>query len=201
MLVALAITVAIVVGLLLAAPGDDVHAALAAEIGGKSREPATIDSALADVAICDAGPAVVDLRSLLLRREPAALPRLVDARIEGWVNDLRDDGIPGNALRAMPELITLPAGDIPELTVALAAHDQQLRHFAAGVLRARCDEERTVVTRELLQVSIAALRSDPEMARLESAAFATWVGPLGLRSARFLQKHAVAARDLLADPA
>lgn len=128
-------------------------------------------------------------------RDPVELAPLLDDRLGALVHDLRDDGIRGNAGRAVRVLIQLPAGEIPELVAALDSNDLQLRHFAAGVLRRRCLQQRASVPDRLLQVSVEALRSG--LGPVKSAAYSTWVGPLLVRSAHFLREHAEAASPML----
>lgn len=195
--VVMAAGLATVLIMLWLSPGEDADAALSAAIGAPAKPlPAKVATG---GAVAEPQPDV-GLDALLQRQlEPrvqVSLPVLADARIAGWVNDLRDDGIRFNAGDAMVALIQLPPGEIPELVQALDAYDEQLRHFAAGVLRARCDQDKAAVLPALLEVSITALRSD--LGPVQQAAYATWVGPLMQRSARFLQRHAAAAQDLLA---
>lgn len=196
--VVMAVVLGTVLTMVLSAPGDDTHTALAASMGTASRDGASTEVATASLP----GPLLEQLLqsgAAPIRRELArqelALPELVDDRIAGWVNDLRDDGIRFNASRAMGRLVQLPAGDMPELVNALQAHDLQLRHLAAGVLRRRCENQRASLTEDLLQVSVDALRSD--LGPVAKAAYATWVGPLTSSSARFLRHHAAAASEML----
>lgn len=123
------------------------------------------------------------------------MPALRDERIVGWVSDLRDDGIAGNAIAALRRLVRLPPGSIAELQQSLASPDPQLRHFAAGVLRARCQLHKDRVTEGLLRVSVEALRSD--LGPVSMAAFSTRIGPLLQGTTMFLAEHAAAAHDLL----
>ncbi|MGK0301788.1 MAG: hypothetical protein ACI89X_002668, partial [Planctomycetota bacterium] len=88
-----------VLTMVLLAPGDDTHTALAAGSGAGST-----DGARADAATASSGPRLEQLLGSGLvapiRQQVAlqelSLPPLVDDRIAGWVNDLRDDGIRGN---------------------------------------------------------------------------------------------------------
>lgn len=120
---------------------------------------------------------------------------LSDELLLSLVDDLRDDGIRFNAGKAMRKLIQGPAGEIPALHAALDSGDSQFRHFAAGVLRRRCDQDKATVTPRLLEVSIEALRSD--LGKVSTDAYCTWVGPITPSSARFLSAHTAAASEML----
>lgn len=194
--VVMAVVLLTVLCMLLLRPGDDAHAALVAQTrdGRPARDDARLETA-------DGPQPIVKQEAFVLpdRREveqaALALPALVDDRIAGWVDDLRDDGIRFNATKAMRRLAELPAGEIPELNAALTAFDVQLRHFAAGVLRARVAHGKAAASDALLRVSVDALRSG--LGTVARDAYATYVGSLTVNSARFLRRHAVAARDIL----
>src|SRR5690606_38620680 len=142
--VVMTVVCAAVLTMLWLAPGEQVEAALMAGVG----EVASRDMR-ADVAtVAPDEPVIAASLDSLLQREELMLPPLPslhDARFAGLVNDLRDDGIPGNALRAMRILVQQPPGDIAELQAALDTYDPQLRHFAAGILRRRCDAHSATV--------------------------------------------------------
>lgn len=190
--VVMAVVFGSVLTMMLVAPGNDANAALTAATSEAERESmrARLEHSDAAGAGRPPGPeAPVPLRELV------STAPLTDPRLASLVDDLRDDGIPGNAGKAMRALIRMPPGEIPDLTAALDSGDEQLRHFAAGVLRWRVAANKAEVSQRLLQVSIEALRND--LGRVRYDAYGTWVGPLAVKSARFLRDHAAAASAML----
>jgi len=190
--VVMAVVFGSVLTIMLVAPGDDANAALAAAAREAERESAAVLPEQSDLAATE--PSSIREEMALPREEVLPEP-LTDPRVLGLVDDLRDDGIPGNAGAAMSRLIHMPPGEIPALVAALDSHDLQLRHFAAGVLRWRCSQGKAKVPQRLLQVSVDSLRND--LGPVNRAAFATWVGPLSVRSAHFLRDNIQAATPML----
>ena len=199
--VVMAVVLGTVLAMLLLQPGDDAQSALAAgKAVSDTREQADagkqveIATALPDSWFPSAQARVIER---VLQREDTRLPPLIDERIAGWVNDLRDDHVRWNANHAMHALVALPAGDITELEAALRSFDGQQRHLAAAILRRRCRDQRASASADLLRVSVDALRND--LGPVARAYFSTCLGSPAVDSARFLRSRAAAAGSMLAD--
>lgn len=103
-----------------------------------------------------------------------------------WVEELHDDDIRGNAVRAIRELKRLGAAAIPALTDALESSDYQQRQLAGALLR---HLDARTPTPALLRVTVEGLRDDALSSYTVLANAAEGV--------RYLERHAWEARELL----
>jgi len=110
------------------------------------------------------------------------------AAVARWVEELRDDDVPGNAGAAMARLCQDPDAATPVLRRALASPDRQQRHLAAALLR-RLDAEPSA---DLCAVSVEALAREvsDELCR-------TLAMPGATDATRYLARHAAAAHAAL----
>lgn len=105
--------------------------------------------------------------------------------IEHWIEQLRDDGIRGNAMRALWDLEAAGDAAAPFLERTLRSVDRQQRQLAAYVLR-RGAQAPSV---QLLEVSVEALRRD-----VCAELWSTLIHPIAASSTRWLLGHTAAAR-------
>ena len=191
---AVAVTFGAVVCLMLLASPHEVEGALRASVDDARSSVRSSAPALARVE--------GDVPELALREpvQPASLrvelaSPAADARVPGWVEDLRDDDVPNNARRAILALQRCPPGDLPELEQALGSYDLQLRHFAGFVLRCRVLDDRAEATDRLMAVTVDALRSD--INQRVPGVRTTIPNDLAPLAARFLAPRAAAAQRWL----
>jgi hypothetical protein len=125
---------------------------------------------------------------------PGAAP-VRDADVRRWVEDLRDDHLAGNAESAIPRLVSLPPGSLPELEGALAAIDVQQRHLAARVLRRRGERHGDGPSARLLEVTVEGLAAGLADQLIARRLCETW-NPAA-DCTRFLAGHAHTASESL----
>ncbi len=117
---------------------------------------------------------------------------LSESELSSLVQDLRDDGIPGNGQCASRRLAHLTKGPVPALEAALRSWDLQQRHLAADVLRNRYQRDGGLPSTDLLGVCVEALAHDVRVQLRR-----THLDNVTATSTRFLVPHTEAARDAL----
>lgn len=172
--------------------GEPALAALAA--GDETpRAPNERPASAATSSVLDVlGPAAIVLPEDVARATPSLDVDIEDPRIEGLVNDLRDDDIRWNASAAWSELVRLPPGRIASLEGALGSRDAQQRQFAGAILRQRCEAGRASPSAALFDVTVESMRSDVRANFVGTAA-----EPLRGTTLRFLVERAKDAAPAL----
>lgn len=174
-------------------PGDAVALATASEASSPDLEPVALAGVRSAgdpevrTAVEPAAEAANDASAEGARPEDEPLVA-APADIRRWVDDLRDDDVPGNAGAAMACLLRAGAAALPALADTLVSPDRQQRHLAAVVLR-RVDAPPTHL---LCTVSVEALERD-----VSRELAATLAMPGAVSATRYLAAHARDARAAL----